>query len=424
MGDDQLYERYVLDNGLRIIISPVDYIKSVSIAFFIRAGGCYENENESGISHFIEHVCFKGTYSRKTSREICEPIEARGGIINGGTDKELTVYWCRVSSNYFAVALEILIDILINSVFDESEIEKEKNVIIEEINMTFDNPQHRVENMIYKLMWPNEPLGRDVLGQKLTVQSFNRDKMFNYYKLHYMPNNKDVSICENVYSKDAIELIAKQTENWNSGIKISRYENNCVQDKMQIMVENRDIEQVQFCIGFHGLSLTHNDRFAVDIISAILGDGMSSRLFTEVREKYGLVYEIGSSADHFLDTGSFIVHAALDPENINVALPIILEQIYRVKKDVTVDELDRAKEMIKGRMVLALESPYSISSWLGTQEILLNKIMSIEDMMCMIDSVSLDDIKRVGEYLIDKKKLNIALVGPIESEEVVRKLIV
>lgn len=419
-----MYTRFILNNGLKVIITPFKHVKSVSLAFFVRAGGCYEDESQAGVSHFIEHLCFKGTATRKTSREISEPIESTGGIINGGTDKELTVYWCRISSKYFRLALEILVDILRNSLFDEEEIEKERNVIAEEINMNYDNPQQRVETMIYKLLWPDQPLGRDVLGYKHTIQNFSREKLFNYYKFHYIPSNIVVSICGDIVPEDAIELIEKYTGDWDGYRKAVRGANLYSQDELNLMLEYRDIEQVQVCLGFHGLPLTHDDRFAVDILNTILGDGMSSRLFTEIREKHGLVYDIGSSVDHFLDAGSIIIHAALEVENISLALPLILEQIYKIRSDVTLNELNKAKEMIKGRLVLALENTYSISSWLGTQEILLDRIYDVEEIIKMIDNVTLNDVMRVANELISSRKLNVAMVGPLESEESIRKLLI
>ncbi len=401
-------------------MQKMPHVRSVSVAFFIGAGGCYETAGQSGISHFIEHVCFKGTQKRRTSKEISEAIEGTGGIINGGTDKELTLYWCRVASKHLELAVDVLADILRNSRFDHADIDKERRVIIEEINMNYDSPQQRVDALLYELLWPDQPAGRDVAGFKNTVQGFDRVALYNFYEQHYAPGNMVISVAGDIDTGQLVELLDKSFHDWSPVTPGSRPENVSLQAEPRVKLEYRDIEQVQLSLGFHGLSLMHPDRFAVDLLNVILGDGMSSRLFLEVREKYGLAYDIGSGVDHFLDVGDLTVHAGIDPARINQALKIILQQLHAIKSDVSEEELVRAKELVKGRLFLSMESPHGVSNWHGAQEILTGKILDVDEITALVDAVNVDDLNRVGGELIKAEKLNLAVVGPIKDESGLR----
>jgi predicted Zn-dependent peptidase len=404
-------------------MSQMPQVRSVSVAFFVGAGGCYEDESVSGISHFIEHLCFKGTTERPTSREISEAIESTGGTINGGTDKELTVYWSRVASMHLSLAVDVLSDILRNSRFDDNDIENERKVIVEEINMNYDSPQQRVDVLIFELLWPGQPLGRDVAGKKESVQNLQRYNFFNFFHGHYLPGNTVVSIAGDIdYSKSS-DVILNYLGDWSTSTAEGPLKNAVVQNKPKVKIEFRDIEQVQLCLGFHGLSLLHPDRFAVDILNIILGEGMSSRLFMEVREKYGLAYDIGSGVDHFKDSGDFIVHAGTEPGQVNKALSLILDQLNLLKTTITEAELLKAKDLIKGRLFLALENTRSVANWLGAQEMLTGRILTVDEVTALVDRVSVEDLKRVAGQLIVPERLNLAAVGPVEDEKAISDLL-
>ncbi len=412
-----MYEKIVLDNGLRLVLSDMPWARSISLALFLRVGGCYETESQAGISHFIEHLCFKGTAKRRTAKEISEAIESIGGILNGGTDKELTVYWVRVAGKHFMEALDVVTDLVRNPRFDAVDVDRERRVILEEINMTLDNPRQQVEMLFDELMWPGQPLGRDVAGARETVESITRKQIVDFYAKHYLPDNAVLAIAGDFKRDVIVQAVTGMLGNWKLEISAPRFDNITEQKTARVHIEHRDIEQAHISLGVHGVSIFDEDRFAMDLLSTILGEGMSSRLFVEVRERLGLAYEIGSSIDHFIDSGSFIVHAGVDPARVNEAVASIVNELDRIRDDVTEVELDRAREMAKGRLLLALENSRSVANWLGAQETLTGKIMTVEDITGRIDSITLTDIRRVAQRLLFTEKLNLAIVGPIEKRE-------
>jgi predicted Zn-dependent peptidase len=418
-----VFEKVVLDNGLRLVLGKMPHVRSVSLAFFNGSGGCYEKEKDSGISHFIEHVLFKGTRKRKTSKAISEAIEGTGGVLNGGTDKELTIYWCKIAGKHLRLAVDVLSDLLRNSRFDKADIEKERGVIIEEINMNSDNPQQRTDILLYGLLWPNQPLGRDVAGLKETVQGLDKDDLVRFFDGHYVPNNTVVSVAGDVDSKRTRDLFNKYLGDWKTHRVDKRLANRLDGKGPAIKIEHRDIEQVQICLGLRGYSITHKDRFAMDILNTILGEGMGSRLFTELREKHGLVYEIGSGVDHFKETGDLVVHAGVDPRNAEKALSIILKQLSLLKTKLSRNELAQAKELIKGRQILAMESTTNVANWLGAQELLTGRILDVDQVTALIDKVKLEDLFRVAEDLIVTGNLHLAAVGPIKNGNHLKKLL-
>jgi predicted Zn-dependent peptidase len=418
-----VYEKMVLGNGLRVVISPMPHVRSVSLAFFNGSGGCYEKEKDSGISHFIEHLLFKGTKKRKTSRQISQAIEGTGGVLNGGTDKELTVYWCKIASKHLGTAVDVLSDLLRNSRFDPGDIEKERGVIVEEINMNSDNPQQRTDILLYGMLWPGQPLGRDVAGLKETVLDIDRDGMLGFFNAHYVPNNTVISIAGDVEPGRVGDLLEKYLGGWSAG-KVDKRLNSKLDGKgPAINVEYRDIEQLQVCLGMLGYSITHPDRFAMDILNTILGEGMGSRLFMELREKHGLVYEIGSGVDHFKETGDLVVHAGVDPKNAEKAISIILEQLKLLKTKIKNRDLGQAKELIKGRQILAMENTTNVANWLGAQELLTNRILDVDQVVALIDKVKVDDLLRVAGELVRSDNMRLAAVGPVKSDRSLKKLL-
>jgi predicted Zn-dependent peptidase len=419
-----LYKRTVLNNGLRLIVNEVPYARSVSLVFFVGTGGCYESLHETGISHFIEHVCFKGTRKRKSAREISEAIEGVGGIINGGTDKEFTVYWVRVTNQHFPLALDVLTDLLRNPRFNAEDMERERLVILEEIKMGLDSPRQRVDMLIDELLWPGQPLGRDVAGTGESLNKLTRRQIKDYYTEHYVPDNIVVSIAGNIRQPDAQQSIERSMSDWLPGKKSVRYPSEVNGNTIAISVEQRDTEQVYLCLGFHGVSILNSDRFVVDLFSIVLGEGMSSRLFSEVRENLGLAYEINSSSEHYIDSGSVVIRAGVDIRKTKNALTTIIEQLNRARDDITKSELARAKEIAKGRLLLALENTRSVANWSGAQELITGNILTVEQVVDLVDSVTVDDIRRVMGTLITGDNLKLAMVGPVvETEEELSQLL-
>jgi predicted Zn-dependent peptidase len=411
-----MYNKAVLDNGLRVITSTMPHSRSVCLAILIGAGSCYESEEEAGISHFAEHLFFKGTQRRPTSKEITQDIEGVGGIINGATDKELTIYWCKVAKPHFPVALDVLSDILLNSLFDSKEIEQERRIISEEINMNMDLPQQRVNMLIDELLWPEQPLGREVIGYRETVSSITREQILNYLARRYMPNNTVISIAGNIQHEEAAAQIDSLFSKWAAGELMTGYITNDKQTEAKLRIEPKDIEQAHLCLAVHGFSRSHPQRFTIDLLNTVLGGGMSSRLFTEIREHRGLAYDIHSYTEHFLKSGSFAIYAGVDPQKIETAVAAILEEMSQIKQGITADELTRAKELSKGRLYLRFEDSQNVALWYGSQEILMRQILDIDDVISIVDAITIDELQGVAGEIITDSGLNLAVTGPIKED--------
>jgi predicted Zn-dependent peptidase len=416
-----MYNRAVLDNGLRVITSTMPHSRSVCLAILVGTGSCYESKEEAGISHFAEHLFFKGTQRRPTSKEITQDIEGVGGIINAGTDKEVTIFWCKVAESHFSIALDVLSDILLNSRFDNKDIKQERQVIMEEINMNLDLPQQRVNMLIDELLWPDQPLGREVTGYKETVSSITREQLLNYVARRYMPNNTVLSIAGNIQHEEAIDQIEPLFNKWAAGKLSTGYITDAKQTEARLRIEPKDIEQAHLCLAVHGFSHSHPQRFTIDLLNTVLGGGMSSRLFTEIREQRGLAYDIYSSIDHFLNSGSLTIYAGVDPKKVGIAVVAILEEVSKIKKEITASELTRAKELSKGRLYLRLEDSRNVALWYGSQEILMRQILDIDDVISIVDAITIDELKEVAEKLLTDNGLNLAVTGPVKEDILIKE---
>jgi predicted Zn-dependent peptidase len=416
-----MYNKAVLDNGLRVITSTMPHSRSVCLVALVGTGSCYETKNEAGISHFAEHLFFKGTQRRPTSREITQDIEGIGGIINAGTDKEITVYWCKVASPHFSIALDVLSDLLLNSRFDTKDIEKERQVIIEEINMNLDIPQQRVDMLIDELLWPEQPLGREVTGYKETVSSLTREQLLNYLARRYMPNNTVLSIAGNIQHEEALTQIQPLFDKWPAGELLTGYATNEKQTEARLRIEPKDIEQAHLCLAVHGFSHSHPQRFTIGLLNTVLGGGMSSRLFMEIRERRGLAYDIHSYTEHFLNSGSFGIYAGVDPEKIETATAAILEELSKIKQGIATSELTRAKELSKGRLYLRFEDSQNVALWYGSQEILLRQILDIDDVISILDGITIDELEAVAHKTLTDSGLNLAVTGPVKKDGLMKE---
>jgi len=411
-----LYQKTTLDNGLRVLTAPMPHTRSVSVCIFIGVGSRYETEPAGGVSHFIEHLLFKGTSKRITAREISEAIEGVGGIINAGTDKELTVYWCKVAQPHFYLALDVLVDMLLHSKFDPADIEGERQVIIEEINMGRDSPSQLVNMLIDELLWPQHPLGRDIAGSKESVAVISRDMMLDYLAHQYLPSNTVVSIAGALKHQEMVAAVNKTLGNWTSLKSHPGYSAYKEQKFPRVHLERKDTEQAHLCLALSGLSLLHPKRFILDLLNVILGEGMSSRLFTEIRDRLGLAYSIHSYVEHFLDTGSITIYAGVEPKNLQVAIRAILEQLAQLKELVPEAELSKAKELSKGRLLLHMEDSRNVASWMGGQEVLTEHILSVDQIVSIIDAITAEELKKLARELMVSSQLRLAVVGPAGDE--------
>jgi predicted Zn-dependent peptidase len=407
-----LYQESVLDNGLRVLTANMPHTHSVCVSIFIGAGSRYETDAEAGISHFIEHLLFKGTTKRPTARDVAETIEGVGGLFNGGTNKEATVYWCKVAEDHFPLALDVLADIVLHSKFDPQEIEKERQVIIEEINMGNDSPSQRVNMLIDELLWPNHPLGREIAGSKESVHAITRDQMLDYLCRQYIPADSVVAVAGNIGHDEVVAAVGQALGDWTGQAVCPGFLAYRPALAERLRIETRDIEQAHFCLALPGLSLFDPRRFTLDLLSIILGEGMSSRLFTEIRDKRGLAYSIHSYSEYFIDTGAVIIYAGVEPKNIETAVKAVLEQLVQLKENIPEAELSKVKELSKGRLLLRMEDSRSVAGWIGGQEILTQRILSVDQTIAIIEAVTVEELKRLAGEILDGSQLRLAVVGP------------
>ena len=412
-----MYERTTLSNGLRIVTATLPHTRSVSINFFVGAGSRYERDEEAGISHFLEHMLFKGTERRPTPREIAEAIEGVGGVMNAATDKELTVYWCKVPSAHFEQALDVLADNLRYSVLQPEEIEKERAVIIEELHMVQDTPSDLVGVLIDELMWPAQPLGRDIAGSDQTVRGIEREQLRDYLARQYVPANTVLAVAGQVTHAQVVAAAERLLGDWPPAGFGGWFPARDGQTAPRVGLKTKRTEQVHLCLGLPGLSANHPDRYALDVLNSILGEGMSSRLFLEVRERRGLAYDVHSYVAHFQDTGAVVVSAGVDPKKLAPTVAAVLDELERLKCGVPEEELRKAREFIKGRLQLRMEDTRAVASWLGGQELLRNEILTVDEVIQILDQITVEDLQRVASTVIRRDRLNLAVVGPQRSPE-------
>ena len=419
----RVHQMSVLPNGLRCLTSPMLHTRSVCIAVFIGAGSRYEDEDQAGLSHMIEHLCFKGTERYATSREISEAIEGVGGVLNGATDKELTIYWCKVARPHFALALDLMTDMLRHSRFDADDLEKERCIIIEEISESMDSPQHRAHMLIDEVVWPGNALGRDIAGSKESVGGLGRDVLLDYLARQYVPNNVVVSVAGDIGHDEVVSGLGAVLGDWKVGRPGRHQPATDSQRGPRVRVERRDSEQAHLCLAVHGLSVLHPDRFNLDLLNVVLGEGMSSRLFLEIRERQGLAYDVCSFVDHFQDAGAVTIYAGVSPGRVDVAVEGILHELGRLKEGIPGPELSKAKEFAKGRLLLRMEDTRNVAGWVGGQELLTGRVYSADEVVSIIDAITPEDLERVARELFVTDKLNLAVVGPVDGEERLQHLL-
>ena len=419
-----MYQKMVLDNGLRIVSSAMPHTRSVCICIFIGTGSRYEMAEQAGLSHFVEHLCFKGTERRPTAKELSETIDGVGGILNGGTDKELTVYWAKVARPHFLLALDLLGDMLRNSKFDPLDMENERKIIIEELNMCMDSPQSRVDMLIDEVIWPAQPLGRDVAGSKETVAAIDRNMLLDYLSTHYLPSNTVVSVAGDISHNEVVDAVMSALGDWPDGVPMSWVPADNGQDASRLVVEPRKTEQAHLCLAVRGISHMHPDRFILDLLNLILGEGMSSRLFLEIRERRGLAYEIHSHVSHFHDSGSVNICAGVDPKRVEDAIEAIVMELVKLREEqVSEAEVIKAKELGKGRLMLRMEDTRNVTGWIGGQELLMGHIRTVDEVISILDAVTASELQRVARELFVTNKLCLALVGPSLKERRLERLL-
>ena len=405
-----------LDSGLRIVTSEMPHARSVCINLFVGVGSRYESPDRAGVSHFVEHLVFKGTERRPTAKEISGVVEGVGGVLNARTEQELTVYWSKVALDHCAEAIDLLFDMLRHSVYADEEIEKERLVVFEELNMVNDFPNQKVDALIDELLWPGHPLGRDIAGTRDSVASITRDVMLDHVSRYYTPSNIIVSVAGNVPHEQIVDQVVELSQDW-SPHPVPGWEPFVhSQSAPQLRSEYRSTEQAHLSIAMPGLPMVHPDRYALDLLNVILGEGMSSRLFIEVRENRGLAYDVHSDVTHFRDCGAILISAGVDPKRIYTAVDTILAEVGRLREGVPEQELEKAKRLSAGRLTLRMEDTRVVAGWMGAQELLIGEILEPDEVVRRVDRVSSGDVRRVANDLIVTSGLNMAVVGPCRGK--------
>ncbi len=390
---------------------------STTMAIMFKVGSRYESDREAGVSHFLEHMFFKGSAHYGGAKEIAEAIEGVGGVLNAGTDKELTMYWARVPKNKAKLAIDVLGDMLFQPLLDPTELEKERLVVLEELKMYQDSPQEYVHSLFEQISWPDHPLGRDVAGTEASVRALTRDDLMRYLDEHYLLRNLVVTIAGPVTHEEAIGLIEPYLKVRGNGAAPPSFLPSVGNgSKPTVLLKAKKTEQAHVCLGVHAPSYMDGDRHVIDILNCVLGEGMSSRLFLEVREKLGLAYDVHSYVNKMYDTGVLGVYAGTEPRQAARAVGAIVGQLRRMCEErVNPAELTKAKEFYKGRLLLQMESTNSVATWYGGQEALTGKIEDVDETVAEIDAVSADDVMRVAKHLFGQA-LQLAVIGPFRSE--------
>jgi predicted Zn-dependent peptidase len=418
-------KKVVLNNGLRVITVPLKETKSVTIIILVKVGSRYETKELNGTSHFVEHLFFKGTKKRPSALALTKELDGLGAEYNAFTGKDHTGYYIKVNSEKMEIALEILSDMLKNSLFSAEEIDKERKVILEEINMYEDNPLMYIEDLFEQICFKNSSLARLISGPKENITRLTRREILNYKNNFYNQKNIVLGFAGKVTEKMAVNLTKKYFKLPNKTRKSQRIEQfSSDQRQSRIILKYKDTEQVQIAMGFPALKNTDGNLIALYLLNIILGGNMSSRLFTKIREEHGLAYFIKTTINTFEDTGNFFVQAGLDRRRIRQALELIKKELELiVKSGVSEEELKRAKEFLKGKLILKLEESHLLIQWLTEQLLLTKKIKSLEEKLAGIEKVKINDILNVAGKVINFQKLNLAVIGPFKDKKYFKKII-
>jgi predicted Zn-dependent peptidase len=396
---------------------------SASVVFMFGGGSRLEDERLAGVSHFIEHLLFKGTRRRPTSKEIADAIEGVGGFINASTDKELTAYWTRVPAEHLELGLDVLSDIVSNSKLTPEDVEKERMVILEELKMYQDQPQDYVLNLLEEVIWPGHPLGRDIAGTEESVARLTRDDILEYADSHYRLPNLVIGAAGAIDERETLAAVSSRLTLPADANGLMTPEAPLPLTEPHVVLRRRRTEQAHICLGVRAPGYLHPDRYALDLLNTVLGEGMSSRLFLNIRERLGLAYDVHSFTQKHRDTGHLGVYLGVDPRKAIEAIRAVIAEMNRLsEQDLTDEELVRAKEFTKGRLRLDLETTNGVAFWLTYQELLLGEIRSIEDELKVVDAITAADVRRVAGSVL-REPMQMAVIGPFTKESGFRSAI-
>jgi len=418
------YKKTTLKNGLRIITVPSKNTKTAAVLVLVKTGSKYETKDINGISHFLEHMFFKGTKKYPSTLKLIEPLDKIGGIYNAFTSEEYTGYWTKVDADHLDLALRWVSDIYLNSKIEQEEINREKGTILQELNMLLDTPMRYVYDLWTDLLYGDQPAGWDVIGTEEVIKKAKKEQFIKYLKEHYSSKNTIIAIAGNIDYKKTINKVKKYFKPINSNLVKDKLPVKEEQSKPESLIYYKDTDQTHLHLGVRAYNTFHPDKYALGLLAVILGGNMSSRLWISVRERQGLAYYVGSSIDTDTDTGSFITRAGVDNQKVEKAIVTILDEYKKIsQKKITLAELKKAKDYIKGTSLIGMESSDEKASFYASQELLTNKILTLEEKFSKINKVTVDDIQRVAKDIFKPEKLNLALIGPFKDKKRFEKIL-
>ncbi len=408
-----MFQKHTLKNGLRIVTIPVEQAKTVTVLVMVETGSKYETKETNGLSHFLEHMFFKGTKRRPDTLTLALEIDNIGGEHNAFTSKEFTGYYAKAAAKHEDKLLDIISDMYLHSRLEAQEIEREKGVIVEEVNMIQDMPMAYVSYLFEKLLYGDQPAGWLTIGTKENIRAWHREHFLDYWQTHYLAANTTIFIAGEI---DATESLPKAQKFFEAIPTKAAPQKAAVQERQEksaILLHHKKTDQTHFCVGVRGYNVHHPDYYALQVLSALLGQGMSSRLFIEVRERRGLAYYVKADYEAYTDCGYLVVSAGVPNDKADDALKVILAEGQKLTQTaVPAAELQKTKEQLKGRLLLGLETPDDLAFWLGEQEVVHGRMQTVEEIFQKVDAVSIADLKRVAQDIFQERKLNLALIGP------------
>jgi predicted Zn-dependent peptidase len=429
VAEDLPYERSVLENGLRIVTQEMPHARSVSVALFVGVGSRHEDDTHAGLSHLLEHLVFKGTAGYPEPGTLSELIEGCGGSVNASTDRELTAYSARVPASAAATALTAVRELALRPLLRRRDLASEKPVIIDEIRMYIDSPSDHVFTIFDELLFAGHPLGREIAGTPRSVRRASRDLALGHWRHWYRPERMVLAVAGAIDHPSVVRLVDRWWEtDGDLGGGESSAELLTVPPRFSppgsMVVAHRNLSQGNLCIGTSGVSRTDPDRWALDLVGAVLGDGMSSRLFLELRERRSLAYDVSTFASSYADCGTLGVHAGFDPERVAEVVPAILNELDRLTQEpVTPAELERARAYTRGRLELRMEESGAVASWLGSGEILLPRIMTVAEVVEHFEAVTAEQMLEVARRYLHPSQVRLALLGPFRRSPRLERLL-
>lgn len=419
-----MYDRTILPNGLRIVSSTMPHVRSVSTGIFVGAGSRYEDERTAGASHFLEHMLFKGSEKRPEPQLISGAIESVGGIFNASTDREATIYYTKVGRDHFDVSLDVLIDMYRSPLFISEELERERGVIIEELAMTYDQPDAFADLLIDEALWPDQPMGRDIGGTRETVSGITRQQLIDYHALQYIPGNTVIAVAGNISHEEVVDKVGALLGDQTGVRTLPMYEVDADDARIRVRVGSKRTDQAHICLAVNGPSAEASDRYIVDMMNTVLGEGMTSRLFMEIRERRGLAYDVHSSAINYRGCGAIVIGCGVDNAKADATIEALVVEVDKIQQGVAEQEVSRAVEYAVGRLQLRMEDSRAVMAWFGGQELLRDEVRTPDQVVADLRHINDLQIVEAARRYFGPRSFRLSVVGPFRSWRRFERLLV